>query len=60
MLWLRHVALLIGSEQLSDAEGDPLLEHCRHRPPISGSVNDQVLTPATGRCECCGARLLFG
>jgi hypothetical protein len=39
----------------SDAEGDELLQLCRQRTPISGSVKVRVLTRARSRCECCGA-----
>ena len=46
---------LIGGDGLSDNERDQLLELCRHRTPISGSVKYRVLTRAKGRCECCGA-----
>jgi len=46
---------LVGGDELSDPERDELLQLCRHRTPISGSIKVRVLTRARGRCECCGA-----
>jgi hypothetical protein len=39
-----------------EQRGEEVFAHrSRHRSPISGSVKDQVLTRARGRCECCDA-----
>ena len=46
---------LVGGDELSDSERDELLQLCRHRTPISGSIKDRVHRCARGRCECCGA-----
>jgi hypothetical protein len=38
-----------------EKRGEEVFAHrSRHRTPINGSVNYQVLTRARGRCECCG------
>ncbi len=39
-----------------EQRGEEVFAHrSRHRTPISGSIKYRVLTPAKGRCECCGA-----
>ena len=43
---------LVGGGELSDPERDQLLQLCRHRMPISGSIKDRVHRCARGRCDC--------
>jgi hypothetical protein len=60
----RHHPLRQGRLRIGGRRGDGLIAHAeacdfghrsRHRTPISGSIKYRVLTPAKGRCECCGA-----
>jgi hypothetical protein len=44
-----------GGGLFAHAEACGFGHRSRHRTPISGSIKYRVLTPAKGRCECCGA-----